>query len=165
MANLGSLGLNQPVSTGPLNLVGNAPTTGANAGISTVPVSMIRVQINHYYINDRKQFVQRVFGVPGQSFVDNIIAEHIVGLNLRYLLGTENADGSIPQPVENFADATQQGAVRQVEVTLTAETTHMTNYSTVNGNTSGSRNRISMTTTTSVRNLQFRQAQQPTAGG
>jgi hypothetical protein len=55
--------------------------------------------------------------------------------------------------------------VRQVEVTLTAETTHMTNYSTVNGNTSGARNRISMTTTTSVRNLQFRQAQQPTAGG
>lgn len=150
-----SYGLNQPVSTGPINLAG----AGNASGISTQAVSIMRVKIIHYYINSSKQLCKRVFGVAGAGFTDNLVAEHITDLSFRYILGLTNADGSVQQPVNQLTTSPQQVAVRQVETSITAETTHPTNFQ------NSTHAQQTMTTTASVRNLQFRQAQQPQSGG
>jgi hypothetical protein len=149
----GSFGLNQPGLTGPLKLIGAANP----AGVSTQPATLQRVKIINYYVNSRKEFVRRVYGVPGASYVDNLIAEHVTNLKFRYILGSSNPNGSVQQPVSQLTNSTQEVAVRFIETTLTAETTHPVNFLT------GARAQSSMITTTSIRNMQFRQARQPKA--
>lgn len=149
----GSYGLNAPGVAGPLKLIGAANP----AGISTQPVTLQRVKMINYYVNSRNEFVRRVFGVPGTGYVDNLIAEHIRNMKFRYILGSNNPDGSVQQPVSQLTNSTQQVAVRFIETTLTAETTHPVNFLT------GARAQSSMITTTSIRNMQFRQARQPKA--
>lgn len=144
----GSLGLNQPGATGPIQFVG----AGNGAGISTQSVSMRRVKMIHYYVNDRKELVKRVYGVAGAAFTDNLVAEHVTGLSFRYILGL-NPNGTVQQPVSQMTNGTQQIAVRQVEIKIKAETTHATNFQT------STRAQDEMITTASIRNLQFRQAQ------
>jgi len=148
-----SYGLNQPGAASPLKLIGAANP----AGVSTQPVTLQRVRMINYYVNSRNEFVKRVFGVPGTGFVDNLIAEHVTNLKFRYILGSNNPDGSVQQPVSQLTNSTQQVAVRFIETTLTTETTHPVNFLT------GARAQSSMITTTSIRNMQFRQARQPKA--
>lgn len=148
-----SYGLNQPGINGPLKLIGAANP----GGISTQPVTLQRVKIINYYINSRRELVRRVFGVAGTGFIDNLIAEHITNIKFRYIMGLNNPNGSVQQPVTQLTNSTQQTAVRFIETALTAETTHPVNFLT------GARSLSTMTTTTSIRNMQFRQARQPKA--
>lgn len=149
----GSYGLNQPGLASPLKLIGAANP----AGTSTQPVTLQRVKLINYYVNSRNEFVRRTFGVAGTGFTDNLIAEHITNLKFRYILGLTNANGSVQQPLSQLTNSTQQVAVRFIETTLTAETTHPVNFLT------GARSLSTMVTTASIRNMQFRQARQPKA--
>ncbi|MGH9944278.1 MAG: hypothetical protein ACRD9R_18180, partial [Pyrinomonadaceae bacterium] len=105
---------------------------------------------------------------------DGVIAEHLSDLQFRYALNLRDANGNIQQPVPRLTQA-QLDKVRQVEVTVTAETAHnvlhggeqSTNDNTQNDDTvssDGKRARVTMTSSTSIRNMQFREALQPTSG-
>jgi prepilin-type N-terminal cleavage/methylation domain-containing protein len=147
-------GLNNMSSTGPLKAV--------SAG-GTLPTSLMRMQIIHYFINSNGLLIRREFGVIGAGFTDSIVAEHVTNLQFRYVLDLTDAGGFVMQPVRRLANSDQQDAVRQVEVTCSAETVHFVNTQNVNGSQAATRQEITMTTSTSVRNIQFREALQPTA--
>lgn len=146
-----------------------APCTGqisciTNGGVN--PVSMLRMQMIHYYVNSNGLLMRRVFGVKGAGFSESMIAEHIVGIQFRYILDLVDSSGNVAQPTR-LLTSTQQTATRQVEVTVTAETPHSVNINQTTGTLQQSNGHVqtSMTTSTSVRNMQFKQALQPLAGG
>lgn len=135
-------GLNQANAAGPINLV---------SGNGTLPTTIMRMRIIHYFVNDRGLLVRRTFGIANGGYTDSVIAEHITNLQFRYILAPTDT-GLAQQPVAQLA-IDEQGEVRQVEVSVTSETSHPIN--------NGNRQPITMTTTTSVRNYQFMEALQP----
>jgi type II secretory pathway pseudopilin PulG len=141
-------GLNSLGGGGQLDLI----TAGA-----TLPISICRMKVIHYYINSDGLLMRRVFGVRNAGLSESVIAEHAVSLQFRYFLNLRDAGGNIVQPAAQLATSQEQVETRQVEVTLTVETPHALQ--------NGQPQTISMTTSTSVRNMQFRQSLQPTAGG
>lgn len=146
-------GINQTGPNAPIYSVSQInPTTQA----STQGATIIRLQIIHYFVTHDKLLVRRAFGVRGAPFVDSVIAEHVAGLQFRYLLSTSDANGFVSQPVAQLSLANQAG-VRQVEATVTVETTRAVN-NTNSGN--GGHQTISATMGTTVRNMQFREATQ-----
>lgn len=124
---------------------------------ATLPTSVSRMKIIHYYVNDNGLLMRRVFGVRNAGFNESVIAEHAVSLQFRYFLNLHDAAGNMAQPEAQLTTSEQQVETRQVEVTLTMETPHTLQ--------NGQRQQITMTTSTSVRNMQFRRSLQPTAGG
>jgi prepilin-type N-terminal cleavage/methylation domain-containing protein len=141
-------GLNSLGAGGQLDWI----TTGA-----TLPISICRMKVIHYYIDSNGLLMRRVFGVRNAGFNESVIAEHAVSLQFRYFLNLRDANGNIVQPTAQMTTAQEQVETRQVEVTLTVETPHMLQ--------NGQRQTISMTTSSSVRNMQFRQSLQPNANG
>lgn len=141
-------GLNSLGAGGQLDVI----TAGA-----TLPISICRMKVIHYYINSDGLLMRRVFGVRNAGFNESVIAEHAASLQFRYFLNLRDANGNVAQPVAQFATSQEQVETRQVEVTLTVETPRALQ--------NGQPQQISMTTSTSVRNMQFRQSLQPTAGG
>ena len=82
---------------------------------------------------------------------ESIIAEHVLDVQFNYSLVTTDASGNVtPSTTTSLTTSAQQVAVRQVEVRITVETPHAIQ--------NGSRQPLTMTTSTSVRNMQFRQA-------
>lgn len=142
-------GLNQPNAAAGFFSFVNA--------FGTVPTTLARLRIIHYFVTDRGLLLRRALGVRGRGQADSVIAEHIINFNLRYFLDLTNADGTLQQPVTDLTTAQQQSAVRQVEVSLTAETARPLQHS-------GQRATFTATQQISVRNLKFRDAQQPVAG-
>ncbi|HXQ71497.1 MAG TPA: type II secretion system protein [Pyrinomonadaceae bacterium] len=134
--------LNKPGNGGPINIVSDK---------GTLPTTIMRMRMIHYFVNENGLLVRRVLGVGGGSgYVDSVIAEHVVNLQFRYFLNLFDDTGFVGQPVAQLSTEEEQAAVRQVEVTVTTETVHAVS----NGQTQT----VSSTTTTSVRNLQFREA-------
>ena len=134
--------LNKPGNGGPINIVSDK---------GTLPTTIMRMRMIHYFVNENGLLVRRVLGVGGGvGYVDSVIAEHVVNLQFRYFLNLLDDKGFVGQPVAQLDTEEEQAAVRQVEVTVTTETVHPV----INGRTQT----ISSTTTTSVRNLQFREA-------
>lgn len=135
--------------------------TGAGGRIYTISnggalaTSLQRMRIIHYYINSDGMLMRRVFGVKGAGFRESAIADHVVSVQFAYSLSPDD-NGNIVQPVTRLTTLAQQIAVRQVEVTVTVETPHTMQNGLRPPN-------LSMTTSTSVRNMQFRQALQPKA--
>ena len=125
----------------------------SNSG--ALAASLQRVQIIHYYVNSNSFLMRRVFGVQGATFRDSIIAEHVLNVQFKYSLETTDAAGNVLQPTSVLANKAERLGVRQVEVTVSVETPHVLQ----NNVTS----KLSMTTSTSVRNMQFRRATQPGA--
>lgn len=123
----------------------------------TLPTSICRMKIIHYYINANGLLMRRVFGVRNAGFNESVIAEHAMSLQFRYFLNLRDVNGNVAQPEAQLTTSEQQVETRQVEVTLTMETVHTLQ--------NGKRQEITMTTSTSVRNMQFRRSLQPTAGG
>jgi hypothetical protein len=120
----------------------------------TIATSLRRMKIIHYYVNSSGLLMRRVFGVQGTGFTESAIAEHVLNVQFVYSLSLTDSSGNVVQPTPTLSTAEQQTAVRQVEVTVTVETARPL----ANGLA-----QLSMTTATSVRNMQFRQARQPTA--
>jgi prepilin-type N-terminal cleavage/methylation domain-containing protein len=130
-------GLNQVAATGPINLV-----AGGRAS------TMMRMLLIHYFIDTDNLLRRRVYGVSlVGGYNDQVIAEHVTDLQFRYVLGQSDASGNVLAPVAALASETQQGLVRQVEVTVTTETAHNV--------VKGAKQKVSMTGTTAVRNMQF----------
>ncbi len=143
-----ALGLNTVGAGGPLDFV---------SGGATMPVSLSRMKMIHYYVNSNGLLMRRVFGVRNAPFNESMIAEHVVSLQFRYFLNMRDANGNVLQPLDRLTTSQQQVETRQVETTLTVETAHKLQ--------NGQRQQMTMTTSTSVRNMQFRQSLQPTSGG
>jgi type II secretory pathway pseudopilin PulG len=140
-----------------LNSIGaGGQLDGITAG-ATLPISICRMKVIHYYINSDGLLMRRVFGVRNAGFSESVIAEHVVSLQFRYFLNLRDVNGNMVQPTAQLATAQEQVETRQVEVTLVVETPHSLQ--------NGKRQTISMTTGASIRNMQFRQSLQPTAGG
>ena len=135
--------------------------TGANGHIKTISgggtlaTSLMRMRIIHYYVNSTGLLMRRVFGVKGVGMRESIIAEHVLNVQFVYGSGMTDVNGNVLQPTSVLATPEQRLAVRQVEVTVSAETPHLL--------PNGTQPQLTMTTSTSVRNMQFRQALQPQA--
>lgn len=143
-----ALGLNSVGAGGQLDVI----TAGAS-----LPASLCRMKIIHYYVNSNGLLMRRVFGTRNAGFVESVIAEHVVSLQFRYFMNMRDVNGNVIQPRSQLTTSQQQVETRQVEVTVTVETPHTLQ--------NGQRQQITMTTSTSVRNMQFRRSQQPIAGG
>jgi type II secretory pathway pseudopilin PulG len=140
-----------------LNSLGGGGQLDTITAGATLPISICRMKLIHYYINSAGLLMRRVFGVRNAGFSESVIAEHAVSLQFRYFLNLRDASGNVVQPAAQLATAQEQVETRTVEVTLTVETPHSLQ--------DGKPQQVSMTTSTSVRNMQFRQSLQPTAGG
>jgi hypothetical protein len=123
---------------------------------ATVPTSISRMKIIHYYVNSNGLLMRRVFGVRGSGFTESVIAEPVVSLQFRYFINLKDVNGNMVQPEAQLTTSKQQTETKQVEVQLTVETPHKLQ--------NGLPQRISMTTSTSIRNMQFRQSLQPDSG-
>jgi hypothetical protein len=143
-------GLNQ--ANGRMSAISRDPQTGFAIG-----TTFKRIRIIQYFVNSNKLLVRRVFGVRLAAYIDNVVAEHVTDMKIRYSLNLPDQNGFARQPVTQLTTLLEQSSVREVEVGLTAETAH--------GINSGTHWPLTMTTSTSVRNLQFRQALQPTRAG
>jgi len=137
-----------------LNISGTTNRFKMISSSGTLATSLQRMRVIHYYIDSTGRLMRRVFGVIGTGYRESAIAEHVVSVQYLYSLGPDG-DGVIAQPVNRLTDLTQQIAVRQVEVTITVETPHALQKAL--------QPQLKSTVTTSVRNMQFRQALQPTA--
>jgi prepilin-type N-terminal cleavage/methylation domain-containing protein len=140
-----------------LNSVGAGSELDFITSGATLPTSLSRMKIIHYYVNSNGLLMRRVFGVPNFGFFDSVIAEHVVSLQFRYFLNLRDVNDNVVQPVAQLTTSQEQVETRQVEVTLTVETPNTLQ--------NGQRQQMSMTTSTSVRNMQFRQSLPPNAGG
>jgi hypothetical protein len=140
-----------------LNLTGTGGHIKAISSSGTLATSLMRMKIIHYYVNSNKLLVRREFGIPGGGFRDSIIAEHVLNVQFNYSLNIVDGNGNVAQPTGTITNTEQRLAVRQVEVTITVESPRAIQ--------NGLQPTLSGTTSTSVRNMQFRQALQPTAGG
>lgn len=136
-----------------LNVVGAGGMINTVSATSTLPTSLMRMQIIHYFINSNGLLIRRAFGVRGTGYRDSVVAEHVMSMQFRYFLALRSANGNIVQPVAQLTNSTQQLAVRQAEVTITTETPHAI--------ATKQQQQLTMTTATTIRNMQFRQALQP----
>ena len=133
-------------------------STGANNRIKdisasgTLATTLQRMRIIHYFVDSNRLLRRRVFGDRGPAFRDNIVAEHVMGVQFVYSLAL--AAGGLPvQPTSLLTTPEQQVNISQVEVTVTVETPHALH--------NNLKPLLSTTTSTSLRNMQFRQALQP----
>jgi Tfp pilus assembly protein PilW len=134
-----------------LNLTGAGGHIKTISASGTLATSLQRMRIIQYYVTSTGLLMRRVFGVPGSGFRESIIAEHVLDVQFNYQLVTTDALGNVtPSATNVLTTSAQQLAVRQVEVRVTVETPHTIQ--------NGSRQSLTMTTSTSVRNMQFRQA-------
>ncbi len=133
-------------------------TSGANNRIKdisasgTIPTTLQRMRIIQYFVDANRILRRRVFGERGAPFRDTIIAEHVLSVQFVYSLGLDSS-GNPVQPTSVVTTPEQQVNISQVEVTVTVETPHPTVMSL--------KPTLSTTTSTSLRNMQFRQALQP----
>jgi hypothetical protein len=134
-----------------LNLSGTSNNIKVISNSGALSTSLQRMLIIHYYINANNLLIRRVLGGRGAGVRDSIISEHVLNVQFKYSL-TADASGNIVQPTDVLSNKTQRLGVRQVEVTVTVETPHAM----ANGIS-----QLSMTTGTSIRNMQFREATQP----
>lgn len=139
-----TLGLNNTGAGGQIHTI--------SAG-GTLPTSLRRVRMIHYYLTSTGMLMRRVIGVRGAAFTDSLIAEHVTSLQFRYFLSLRDAGGNMVQPIHQLTSSNEQLALNQVEVTVSVRTPKSIS--------TGSRQGLTMTTSTSVRNMQFRGALQP----
>lgn len=138
--------------------------TGAGGHIQTISAggtlatSLQRMKIIQYYVSSTGLLMRRVFGVQGAGFRESIVAEHVVDVQFNYSLIMTDAVGNVTPSTTMILTPAQQVLVRQVEVKVTVETPHTTHLTNVNGSPTSTRQQITVTSSTSVRNMQFRQA-------
>ena len=140
-------GLNVTGAGGRISTIAACNGTG-----STLPATLQRMKIIHYYIDTTGRLMRRVFGVKGTGFREAAVADHVTSVQFIYSLGPDSAGNNVP-PVNRLTTLDQQIAVRQVEVRVNVETPHALEK--------GLQPELTSTTSTSVRNMQFRQALQP----
>lgn len=118
----------------------------------TLATTLQRMRIIQYFVDSNRLLRRRVFGEKGATFRDSIIAEHVLGVQFMYSLGLDSGGNPVP-PTELLTTPEQQVNISQVEVTITVETPHSLELT--------SKPLLSSTMGTSLRNMQFRKALQP----
>lgn len=118
----------------------------------TLPTTLQRMRIIQYFVDSNKLLRRRVFGERGTPYRDSIIAEHVLAVQFVYSLGLDS-NGLPVQPTDLITTPVQQVNISQVQVTVTVETPHALQKNI--------QPLLSTTTSTSLRNMQFRQALQP----
>ena len=136
-----------------LNVTGAGGMISTVSGNGTLPTSLMRMQIIHYFINSNGLLIRRAFGVKGAGFRDSVVAEHIMSLQFRFFLNLRDESGNIVQPTAQLTSSAQQLGVRQAEVVITAETPHAI--------ATKQQQQLTNTTMTSIRNMPFREALGP----
>ncbi len=140
-------------ATGDLCGLNTAPPNNRIKDIATGGATTLqRMRIIQYFVDTGGLLRRRVYGERGAAFRDNVIAEHVLSVQFVYSLGLDTA-GNPVQPTDTITTPEQQVNISQVQVTVTVETPHALQQ--------GSKSQISTTTSTSLRNMQFRQALQP----
>jgi type II secretory pathway pseudopilin PulG len=131
---------------------------------TAIPTALQRMKIIHYYVDSNNLLRRREFGIRGAAYRDSIIAEHVLSVQFVYSIGLD-VDGNPVQPTSLLTTPAQQVAISQVEVNITVETPHGIRgpgaVSTASPTPTPANPTLSGTTSTSLRNMQFRQALQP----
>ncbi len=135
-----------------LNVPGNGGRIFTISAGGTLATTLQRMKIIHYYIDSTGRLMRRVFGVSGAGFREGAIADHVTSVQFTYYLANDSA-GNPVAPLNRLTTLGQQLDVRQVEAKVSVETPHTLDK--------GLQPELSSTTSTSVRNMQFRQALQP----
>jgi prepilin-type N-terminal cleavage/methylation domain-containing protein len=158
--NTGSRQLTFSTDTYGLNLSGSANLIKSISNSGVLATSLQRMKMIHYYVNSSGYLMRRVFGAkcaPSPAvcsgFRESTIAEHVVNVQFVYSLEKTDSAGNVVQPKATLSSKEERLGVRQVEVTVTVETPHALQ--------NGQKSTLAGTTSTSVRNMQFRQARQP----
>lgn len=138
-----SFGLNRYGVTGPLSVATNRNSDSA---------ILLRVVIANYFVDSEGKLVRRAFGVKSRSFVDSVIAEHIVNLQFRYMLKPTTAGKIMDQPADQL-NLNQATSVRIIEPSVIAETAYPLQ--------DGTKKQVDGTTQIGVRNIQFLEAPVP----
>jgi hypothetical protein len=144
-----------------LNLTGTGGHIKTISSSGPLATSLQRMKMIHYYVNSNGMLIRRVFGAkcsPAPAvcagFKESPVAEHIVNVQFNYFMVTTDATGNVvPSSAVVLTTSSQQVAVRQVEVKITSETPKALQ--------NGQNQQLTTTATTSIRNMQFRQALQP----
>ena len=136
-------GLNRYGTTGPLGVATNTNLDAA---------TLMRVVIAHYFVDSDGKLVRRAFGVKSESFVDSVIAEHILDLQFRYMLKPTTAGTIMDQPADQL-ELNQATRVRIIEPYIIAETAYPLD--------DGTKKRVDGATQIGVRNIQFLEAPVP----
>lgn len=142
-ANGDAYGLNRVGGSGSMNSI-------SAAGMS---MSLMRVQIIHYFVDNSGRLVRRVFGVRQNGFIDNVVAEHLVTLDFRYILKPDSA-GTIFQQPKRQIDLSEANLVRMIEPSLSVETAYPLQQN-------NQKEQVDGITQIGVRNIQFLEAPVP----
>lgn len=135
-----------------LNRLGTSGLLAAGTDLGTSPASLRRVNIINYFVDADSRLIRRVFGVRGASFIDNVIAEHLVSLQFQYVL-EPSADGTIFKQPETQFPPDQASRVRMIEPSVSVETAYALQ--------DGVKRQVEGTTRVGVRNIQFLEAPVP----
>lgn len=141
-ANGDTFGLNRTGVSGSMNSV-------AGGGM---PMSLMRVQIIHYFVDNSDRLVRRVFGVKQKGFIDNVIAEHLVDFQFRYILKPSDKETIFDQPVTQV-DLSDASLIRMIEPAISVETAYRLQ--------DGQKHQVDGATQVGVRNIQFLEAPVP----
>jgi len=142
-ANGDAYGLNRVGASGGMNSV-------SGAGMS---MSLMRVQIIHYFVDASGRLVRRVFGVRQRGFIDNVVAEHLVTLDFRYILKPDAASTIFEQPQRQI-DLSDASLVRMIEPSISVETAYPLQQN-------NQKEQVDGITQIGVRNIQFLEAPVP----
>lgn len=135
-----------------LNRYGNTGSLGVATNRGGSPSALRRVSIIHYFVDADGRLIRRAFGVENNGFVDSVIAEHLVGMQFRYILKPTGTGLIFDQPKDQIEIA-ESVRVRMIEPSLSVQTAYPLqdgNFETVNG-----------ITQIGVRNVQFLEAPVP----
>jgi type II secretory pathway pseudopilin PulG len=141
-ANGDAYGLNRVGASGSMNSI-------SAAGMS---MSLMRVQIIHYFADADGRLVRRVFGVRQNGFIDNVVAEHLVTLDFRYVLKPDSTGTIFEQPKKQI-DLSEANLVRMIEPSLSVETAYALQ--------NNQKEQVDGITQVGVRNIQFLEAPVP----
>jgi type II secretory pathway pseudopilin PulG len=144
-------GLNRSGNGGTLDFVSVGDRAQGNPAVT---VNVIRVKLITFYVDNDMRLIRRIYGIPGSGMREDVVAEHVKNCEIKYDLSLPN----LWQRVDQLDTAERQAAVRQVQVSFTTETAHNVN----GAGAAQTRQEISSTTSTGLRNMEFNEALQPT---
>lgn len=135
----------------------NLNRVGASGSMNSVsaggmPMSLMRVQIIHYFVDAAGRLVRRVFGVRQNGFIDNVVAEHLMAFDFRYVLKPDSASTIFEQPRQQI-ELSDASLIRMIEPSISVETTYALE--------NGVKEQVKGTTQVGVRNIQFLEAPVP----
>lgn len=134
-----------------LNRAGDTGTL-ASVQRANMPMNLERVQIIHYFVDAGGKLIRRVFGVQDAGFIDSVIAEHLITLQLQYILQPATAGRIFDKPKSQIG-LEESALVRLIEPSLSVETAYVLQ--------DGQKHQVESSTQVGVRNVQFLEAPVP----